>query len=176
MSAPAQAEGGLELATFAMGSFWSAELAFQRVPGVASTCTGYAQGPVPKPTFEDVATGKTGHAQAVRVVFDPAVVTYGELLAIFWDHIGYNATTRDVCGDDSGSCYRSGIYYHTEEQQQQAERSALQTQLDLKKLVVTEVHAAMDDFWLAEDRHQRYLERLGQSAEKGCTSTIRRYG
>lgn len=179
--APAEPPEGLKLATFAAGPFWCLELVFQRVPGVVHTCAGYTQGHVQCPSFEDVKSGRTGHAQAVRVVYDPAEVTFEALLEAFWEHLGFNATTRDEFGDDRGPMFRSGIYYHDAEQQHAADAAALGLQMRLKRPVVTEVQEASASFWLAEDRHQRYLERGGgtgrpQSAAKGCTDEIRPYG
>eukprot|EP00931_Biecheleriopsis_adriatica_P056755 TRINITY_DN33656_c0_g1_i2.p2 TRINITY_DN33656_c0_g1~~TRINITY_DN33656_c0_g1_i2.p2 ORF type:complete len:119 (-),score=26.73 TRINITY_DN33656_c0_g1_i2:132-488(-) len=117
---------------------------------------------------------------AVHIVFDPSAVSYAGLLETFWKHLGFNATTLNVVGEDSGNMFRSGIYFHTEEQQRLAEASALRLQMELKRPVVTEVRAAAD-FWLAEAQHQQYLERCGpkgqpQSAVKGCTDEIRPYG
>lgn len=175
--APAEAPAGLEMATFAAGSFWSVELAFQRVVGVESTYTGFAQGRAPRPTYKDVGTGKTGHVMAVRVIFDPAKVTYEALCNIFWGHLGFNATTLNLMGEDSGNMFRSGIFYHSEDQKYQADKSALVKQMECKgREVITEVQAASPFFWLAEDEHQQYLSKRGQSAEKGCTTEIKAYG
>lgn len=178
--APSEPPEGMELATFAAGCFWGVELAFQRVPGVAGTAVGYAQGQMEKPTYEAVCSARTGHTEAVRVVFDPKVVTFEKLLDTFWERVGRNATTLNKVGNDEGPQYRSGIYYHSEEQQRVAEKSALELQMKLGEPVVTEVQAS-EPFWLAEDYHQQYLAGGGrgnrpQSAEKGCTDTIRCYG
>lgn len=178
--APAEPPPGMELATFAAGCFWGVELAFQRVPGVVKTNVGYAQGELQAPTYDDICTGKTGHTEAVRVVFDPKEVTFEELLSILWERVGKNATTLNQAGNDRGTQYRSGIYSHSEEQQRLAEKSALELQMKLGEAVVTEVKAA-EPFWLAEEYHQQYLEKGGrggnaQSAAKGCTDTIRCYG
>eukprot|EP00933_Yihiella_yeosuensis_P023334 TRINITY_DN18162_c1_g2_i1.p1 TRINITY_DN18162_c1_g2~~TRINITY_DN18162_c1_g2_i1.p1 ORF type:complete len:480 (+),score=84.78 TRINITY_DN18162_c1_g2_i1:59-1441(+) len=178
--ADSQAPPGMELATFAAGCFWGVELAFQRLPGVVSTCVGYTQGSVQSPEYKEVCEGKTGHTEAVHVVFDPKIVTFEKLLETFWERVGKNATTLNEAGGDKGPQYRSGIYCHTEEQQRLAERSALELQMKLKDAVVTEVKEA-SLFWIAEDYHQKYLERGGntgrpQSAEKGCSEPIRCYG
>lgn len=178
--APETAPEGLELATFAAGCFWGVELAFQRVPGVVSTSVGYAQGEKEQPTYEEVCQATTGHTEAVRVVFDPSEVSFGTLLDTFWERVGKNATTLNVAGNDEGPQYRSGIYFHSEEQQQIAEKSRAELQTKLGEDVVTEVEEAKP-FWNAEDSHQQYLEKGGvagspQSAEKGCTDTIRCYG
>lgn len=103
-------------------------------------------------------------------------MSFEKLLETFWEHLGFNATTRDTVGDDSGPMYRSGIYCHSQEQIRAAEVSALQLQMQLKRPVVTEVQYVSPSFWLAEERHQGYLEKKGQSAEKGCTDEIRPYG
>jgi len=178
--APSESPPGMGLATFAAGCFWGVELAFQRVPGVLSTAVGYAQGEAQAPTYEGVCSGKTGHTEAVRVVFDPNVVSFEQLLDTFWERVGRNATTLNKTGNDEGTQYRSGIYYHNEEQQRLAEKSALSLQMSLGQPVVTEVQTA-SPFWMAEEYHQQYLEKggrldNGQSAAKGCTDPIRCYG
>lgn len=174
--APARAPPDCEQITFAAGNFWSAELLFQRVEGVIGTCVGYTQGHVPKPTFQEVGGGKTGHAMAVRVIYDQKIVQFETLLSHFWEHLGYNATTFGVFGDDSGEMFRSGIYFDTEAQKCQAEKSVLEKQIQLRRPVVTEVQAASPDFWLAEDKHQGYLAAKGQSNAKCCTDEIMPYG
>lgn len=178
--APDQAPEGMQLATFAAGCFWGVELAFQRQPGVIRTCVGYAQGELEKPSYEDVCAATTGHTEAIRVVYDPSVVSFEELLSTFWERVGQNATTLNQAGNDRGPQYRSGIYYHTEEQRLSAQRSVEELRAKLDMPIVTEVEAAAP-FWLAEDHHQQYLEKGGrggnpQSAEKGCTDTIGCYG
>lgn len=178
--APAVAEPGTQLATFAAGCFWGVELAFQRVPGVTKTMVGYAQGQLEKPSYEEICTGQTGHTEAVRVIYKPDQVTYKELLDTFWERVGRNATTLNLAGNDRGPQYRSGIYFHNEEQRKIAEDSIKALQERLGEPVVTEVEAAAP-FWLAEDYHQEYLEMGGrsgnpQSAEKGSKETIRCYG
>lgn len=178
--APATAPTGKALGTFAAGCFWGVELAFQRVPGVESTSVGYAQGQLEKPTYEDICSGTSGHTEAVRVVYDPNEVTFEQLLTTFWERVGKNATTLNLAGNDSGPQYRSGIYFHSEEQKAIAEKSVAELQERLGEKVVTEVEAAAP-FWFAEDYHQQYLSKGGrfgrpQSAEKGCTDTIACYG
>eukprot|EP00927_Polykrikos_kofoidii_P076602 TRINITY_DN73667_c0_g1_i1.p1 TRINITY_DN73667_c0_g1~~TRINITY_DN73667_c0_g1_i1.p1 ORF type:complete len:466 (+),score=77.56 TRINITY_DN73667_c0_g1_i1:152-1399(+) len=178
--APAVAPKGLEFATFAAGCFWGVELAFQRVPGVVATSVGYTQGQTERPTYEEVCSARTGHTEAVHVTFDPQKVTFDELLHIFWERVGANATTPNRAGNDEGPQYRSGIYFHGEEQRLSADASVKALQQKLGRTVVTEVEAA-GPFWFAEDEHQQYLEKggrsgNGQSAAKGCTDKIRCYG
>ena len=147
-----------EIATFAAGCFWQVEETFGRVPGVISTTVGYAGGHIEEPTYELVCSGKTGHTEAVRVEFDPSVVTYGELLNVFWD--SHDPTTRDRQGPDIGAQYRSAIFYHTPGQQAAAERS--RAEIDKSKRfsapVSTEI-APATSFYPAEDHHQKYLEK-----------------
>lgn len=177
--APAKPPAGLEHATFAAGCFWGVELAFQRVPGVVSTNVGYAQGQKQEPTYEEVCGAETGHTEAVRIVFNPGEVTFEQLLQIFWERVGGNATTLHQAGNDHGPQYRSGIYYHNEAQQKTAAESVAALQAKLGQKVVVEVEEAAP-FWFAEDYHQQYLEKGGggkpQSAEKGSSDTIRCYG
>jgi len=179
-TAPTEAPNGLALATFAAGCFWGVELAFQRLPGVISTSVGYAQGHMDRPTYEDVCTASTGHTEAVLITYDPQVISYEELLETLWERVGGNATTLNVAGGDRGPQYRSGIYFHSEQQRQLAKASIKSKAKELGEPVVTEVEAA-STFWFAEDDHQQYLEKGGrngqpQSALKGCTDTIRCYG
>lgn len=162
-----------EVATFAAGCFWGVELAFQRVPGVLDTKVGYTQGRGAQPTYKQVCSGKSGHAEAVRVVFDARQVTYSELLALFWRV--HDPTTLNRQKNDIGTQYRSGIYFHSETQREQANASRAEQQQLLRKPIVTEILAAKR-FWLAESYHQRYLEKGGQCADKGCDDAIRCYG
>lgn len=178
--APLEAPDGFAIATFAAGCFWGVELAFQRVTGVVSTSVGYAQGQQEAPTYDQVCSATTGHTEAVRVVYNPHEVSFESLLDTFWERVGANATTQNLAGNDSGPQYRSGIYFHNEEQRQLAAASVAALTQRLGEPVVTEVESA-EPFWLAEDSHQQYLERGGrggnpQSAEKGCGDTIRCYG
>lgn len=178
--APSEPPPGMELATFAAGCFWGVELAFQRIAGVISTSVGYAQGEKEAPTYEEVCQATTGHTEAVRVVFDPSVVSYDELLATLWERVGKNAITLNRAGNDEGPQYRSGIYFHNPAQEAAALASRLSLQSAIGQTVVTEVEAAAP-FWLAEDYHQQYLANGGrngqaQSAAKGCKDEIRCYG
>jgi peptide-methionine (S)-S-oxide reductase len=151
----------LQQATFAAGCFWHVEAMFRRVPGVVDTRVGYTGGSRANPTYRQVCTGTTGHAEAVRVIFDPARVGYEELLRVFWE--GHDPTTRNRQGPDVGSQYRSAIFYHTDEQRLRAERSRdlLQTSgRYVGRPIVTEIIPA-GTFWEAEEYHQRYFEKHG---------------
>jgi len=149
---------GTELAMFGLGCFWGAEKAFWQLSGVYSTAVGYAGGSTPNPTYQEVCTGRTGHNEVVRVVFDPAAVSYEELLKVFWET--HNPTQGMRQGNDVGSQYRSGIYTHSPEQLARAEASlsAYQAKLTASGFgpITTEVVAA-GEFYYAEDYHQQYL-------------------
>lgn len=180
LMAAAEPPPGMELATFAAGCFWGVELAFQRIPGVISTSVGYAQGEKEKPSYEEVCSKTTGHTEAIRVVFDPKELKFEQLLEKLWERVGGDAVNLNKAGNDEGPQYRSGIYYHSEEQRVLAAESKAALQEELGETVVTEVEEAKP-FWMAEDYHQQYLSTGGrngnpQSAEKGCTDTIRCYG
>lgn len=148
----------MEKATFAAGCFWGVQLDLDKVEGVRSTVVGYCGGDLENPGYEQVCTGATGHAEAVEIIFDPGVVTFEELLDIFWRF--HNPTTPDRQGPDYGSQYRSAIFYHSDQQKQAAEKSrALCDASDLwADPVVTEITPA-GQFWPAEDYHQKYLEK-----------------
>ncbi|RKP23664.1 peptide methionine sulfoxide reductase [Syncephalis pseudoplumigaleata] len=162
-----------EKATFAAGCFWSVELAFQRLNGVTSTRVGYTGGTRPNPTYREVCAGDTGHAEAVELEYDPAVIGYNELLAAFWAK--HDPTTPNQQGNDVGTQYRSAIFYHSDAQRDAALASREQEQAKYKEAIVTEIVPATQ-FWPAEDYHQRYLEKGGQCAAKGCCDAIRCYG
>lgn len=147
-----------ELATFAAGCFWGVEAEFRKLPGVINATVGYSGGHFPHPSYEDVCTGKTGHAESTQVQFDPAVVIYDRLLAAFWEM--HDPTTLNRQGPDVGSQYRSVIFYHSEEQKKQALASKEAEQKKHKKPIVTEIIPA-GDFWKAEEYHQRYFEKHG---------------
>lgn len=151
------------LATFGAGCFWGVEAAFREVEGVVATAVGYSGGGAPSPTYEQVCSGRTGHAEAVQVTYDPAVVSYEELLKVFWGK--HNPTTRNRQGFDIGTQYRSVIFFHTPEQRATAEASkeALQATLHWPKKVVTEIVPATA-FYRAEEYHQCYLEKNGRAA------------
>jgi peptide-methionine (S)-S-oxide reductase len=149
---------GFEAAIFAGGCFWCMEPPFDALPGVVSTTSGYTGGRTKNPTYHDVSAGITGHAEAMRVVYDPKKVTYAKLLDVFWHNIDPTVKDRQFC--DSGTQYRTGIFYLSPEQKRLAEES--RTQLEktkpFKGPVVTEIVAAMD-FWAAEDYHQDYYKK-----------------
>jgi peptide-methionine (S)-S-oxide reductase len=169
----AEAQSNLQKATFAAGCFWSVELVFQREPGVVDTSVGYTGGSVKNPTYEAVCSGRTGHAEAVQVTFDPSQVSYGRLLSVFFDK--HDPTQLNRQGNDSGSQYRSAIFYHSEEQRTQAQEKKAEVQKSYKAPVVTEI-AAFKEYFPAEEYHQRYLEKGGQCAIKGDKTKIQCYG
>lgn len=149
-----------DIATFAAGCFWGVEAAFRAVPGVTRTRVGYAGGTVDDPSYKLVCRGRTGHAEAVEVEYDPTAVSYEDLLATFWSN--HNPTTRNRQGFDFGSQYRSAIFAHDDAQRQAALASRDAHQATLRRTIVTEVEPA-GRFWVAEDYHQRYLEKRGQA-------------
>jgi peptide-methionine (S)-S-oxide reductase len=147
-----------EVAEFALGCFWGAEKMFWQIPGVVSTAVGYEGGFTPNPTYEEVCTGRTGHAETVRVVFDPSRVSYRELLKAFWE--AHDPTQGMRQGNDIGSQYRSAIFYRTPEQRSQAEESRAAYAKRLAEAgygeISTEITPA-SEFYFAEDYHQQYL-------------------
>lgn len=147
-------------ATFAAGCFWGVEQAFRDVKGVADTAVGYTGGTTKNPTYEQVCAKTTGHAEAVRVEFDPAVISYEQLLEVFWKI--HDPTQKNRQGPDIGSQYRSAIFYHTPEQAQaaRASKSRLEASGRLGRPVATEITPAAE-FYRAEEYHQRYLEKRG---------------
>jgi len=157
----------LEKATFGGGCFWCVEAVFERVDGVASAVSGYAGGTTVKPTYEQVCTGNTGHAEVVEITFDPKKVTYEELLKIFWS--AHDPTTLNRQGADVGTQYRSVIYTHSEEQRLVAERSKRETQKDFEDPIVTEITPA-GPFYKAEQYHQDYFDNNPNAAY--CTFVI----
>ncbi len=156
-------------AIFAAGCFWGVEAAFRRVRGVTGTCVGYTGGTLADPTYRDVCTGRTGHAEAVRVDYDPSVVSYGALLDVFWS--AHDPTQLNRQGPDVGDQYRSEIFFHDPEQEAQALKSkqALVSSGRFRQPIVTAI-AAAPTFWMAEDDHQQYLEKRGIAAGKRSTS------
>jgi len=150
----------MEKASFAAGCFWGVEAAFREVKGVVSTAVGYMGGTTKDPTYQDVCTGRTGHAEAVQVEFDPLQVPYQELLRVFWEN--HDPTTLNRQGPDVGTQYRSAIFFHTPEQEAAAtaSRDALARSGRYKRPIVTEIIPA-PEFWRAEDYHQQYLEKRG---------------
>ena len=150
-----------ETATFAAGCFWGVEYAFRKIPGVLKTTVGYTGGHVKDPTYEQVCSHTTGHAEAVQVDFDPSKVTYEKLLETFWNM--HDPTTLNRQGPDIGDQYRSAVFYNSPEQEKEA--AALKSELEksgkFKRPVVTEIVAAKE-FYRAEDYHQQYFEKTGQ--------------
>ena len=151
---------GSSVAEFALGCFWGAEKAFWQIPGVISTAVGYEGGFTPNPTYEEVCSGRTGHAETVRVVFDPAKVSYPDLLKVFWE--SHDPTQGMRQGNDHGTQYRSAIFYHSPEQRAQAEESRDAYAKRLAEAgygeITTEI-APAPEFYFAEDYHQQYLRK-----------------
>lgn len=150
----------MEKATFAAGCFWGVEDAFMNVTGVSATRVGYSGGHTVAPTYHDVCSGDTGHAETLEISFDPALITFERLLAIFWEC--HDPTQLNRQGPDFGTQYRSAIFYHTEAQRQAAEasRDHLDQSGSLRRRVVTEITAATT-FWVAEEYHQKYHLKHG---------------
>lgn len=150
----------LARATFAMGCFWGVEVTFRNTPGVRDAIVGYTGGTTENPDYRAVCTGRTNHAEAVLVTYDPAVVSYEQLLDVFWAN--HNPTTRNRQGPDVGTQYRSAIFYHDDQQKALAEASmaALEAAGRFPNPIVTEIVPAAR-FYEAEDYHQRYLEKRG---------------
>ena len=151
-----------EKATFGAGCFWGVEEAFRNVKGVLSTSVGYAGGTRENPTYPDVCTDKTGHAEVVQVEFDPSQVSYDQLLDVFWSN--HNPTTLNRQGPDVGTQYRSVIFYHSPEQQAAANASKekLEKSGRFNRAIVTQIEPA-PTFWRGEEYHQHYLQKRGQS-------------
>ncbi|HUY01438.1 MAG TPA: peptide-methionine (S)-S-oxide reductase MsrA [Candidatus Deferrimicrobium sp.] len=150
----------MELATFAAGCFWGVEAAFRKIKGVINTTVGYTGGHYENPSYKDVCTGWTGHAEAVRIEYNPAQVTYDRLLEAFW--VMHDPTTPNRQGPDVGAQYRSAIFYHTVEQKEKAiaSKKRLEAENKFKNPIVTEITAA-GKFYPAEDYHQQYFEKMG---------------
>ena len=152
-------ESGLEIATFAAGCFWGVEDAFMKTKGVKSTKVGYTGGNLTNPTYEDVCTDKTGHAEAIQIMYNPKEISYKELLELFWSI--HNPTTKNRQGPDIGTQYRSSIFYHSSEQEKIANQ--VRQELDDSKFqnkMVTEIVAA-STFYPAEEYHQKYYQKIG---------------
>lgn len=151
---------GLEMALFGLGCFWGAERKFWQQPGVYTTAVGYAAGHTPNPTYHEVCTGMTGHNEVVQVVFDPAVISYEQLLKVFWE--SHNPTQGMRQGNDVGTQYRSGIYVYSDAQRQAAEASRDAYQAALTQAgygqITTEILDA-PEFYFAEAYHQQYLAK-----------------
>ena len=158
-----------DTATFASGCFWCVEAVFQELKGVVSVTSGYTGGKIKNPTYREVCSGLTGHAEACMIVYDPSVISYSELLEVFW--ASHDPTTLNRQGADKGTQYRSAIFYHNEEQKQLAE--AYKAKLNSEKVfdnpVVTEINPAAP-FYIAEDYHQNYFNQNGDAPY--CTYVI----
>jgi peptide-methionine (S)-S-oxide reductase len=152
-----------ETATFAAGCFWGIEAAFRNIPGVVDAAVGYSGGHTKNPTYKDVCTDETGHAEVVQVTFDPAKLSYEQLLDAFWKM--HDPTQVNRQGPDFGSQYRSAIFFHSPEQKAAAEKSkaALQGSGKFRKPIATEISPA-GAFYRAEEYHQRYLEKRGAAS------------
>ena len=160
----------IETATLAGGCFWCLEAVFDQLSGVESVESGYMGGKTENPTYEDICTGRTDHAEVVRLSFDPAVVSFRDLLSVFFTI--HDPTTLNYQGNDFGTQYRSAIFFHSPEQEQAARETI--AKLSAEKLwtkpIVTEVTAA-STFWQAEDEHQEYFERVG-ARNPYCTMVV----
>jgi len=152
----------VEKATFGAGCFWGVEEAFRRTEGVTGTAVGYMGGTFENPTYEDVCTDRTGHAEVVQVEYDPSRISYDRLLDVFWG--SHDPTTRDRQGPDFGSQYRSAIFYHDDEQRATAtaSRERLESSGRFRRPIVTEITPA-SPFYRAEEYHQQYLRKRGRS-------------
>jgi peptide-methionine (S)-S-oxide reductase len=158
---------GVKTATFGAGCFWGVEAAFRTIEGVTATAVGYMGGSLKNPTYEQVCTGETGHAEVVQGTYDPARVTYDELLSLFWSV--HNPTQLNRQGPDVGSNYRSVIFYHDEEQARLARQSREALQVSGRfgfGKIVTAIQPAAE-FWRAEEYHQQYFEKHGGHAACG---------
>ncbi len=144
-----------EYAVLAGGCFWCVEAVYERIDGVKSVASGYTGGSVAHPTYEQVCTGTTGHAEAVKITFDPDVISYAKIVEIFWK--SHDPTTLNRQGGDSGTQYRSAIYYSDDAQKKTAEKSRETAQLTFHNKIVTEI-APLGEFYTAEEYHQDYFK------------------
>lgn len=153
----------MEKATFAAGCFWGVEETFRALPGVLDTAVGYTGGTTENPSYREVCTGRTGHAEAVQLEYDPARISYDRLLDAFWS--SHDPTTKDRQGPDIGTQYRSAIFFHTPEQEAAARKSIarLESEGRFRRPIVTVIEPA-SAFWRAEEYHQRYLEKQGAAS------------
>ena len=152
-----------EIATFGAGCFWGIEAAFRRVPGVLDAAVGYSGGRTENPSYQDVCTDTTGHAEVVQVTFDPEKLSYDQLLNVFWTI--HDPTQVNRQGPDHGAQYRTAIFFHSPEQEAAAKKSkqAIEASGKLRRPVATEITPA-GSFWRAEEYHQRYLEKRGAAS------------
>jgi peptide-methionine (S)-S-oxide reductase len=150
----------MAIATFGAGCFWGVEAEFRRVKGVKATAVGYSGGNLKDPTYRDVCTDTTGHAEVVQVEYDPDAVSYDDLLNVFWEN--HDPTTLNRQGPDVGTQYRSVIFFHTPEQEAaaRASKERLEQSGRFRRPIVTQIEPAAE-FWRAEDYHQQYLEKRG---------------
>ena len=151
----------MEKATFAAGCFWGVEQIFMETKGVVNTRVGYSGGHLSDPTYKDVCSGETGHAEAVEIVFDTSIISYEKLLDVFWAN--HNSTTLNRQGPDIGHQYRSVIFYHDKEQKEKAEISRRKEERRIGKKIVSEIVPA-GRFYEAEAYHQKYLQKRGLAA------------
>lgn len=161
---------GMDTITFGAGCFWCTEAVFQQVKGVQQVTSGYSNGQVKNPTYEEVCTGKTGHAEVIQVVYDPDTVSFPELLEIFW--LTHDPTTLNQQGADKGTQYRSGIFYHTEEQREIAEmyKAKLDSSGAFSGKIVTEI-TPVSNYSAAEPYHQNYYNQ--NSSQGYCSYVIK---
>jgi peptide-methionine (S)-S-oxide reductase len=150
----------MEKATFGAGCFWGVEAAFRQIKGVKSTAVGYEGGKTSNPSYKDVCTDRTGHAEVVQVEYDPSEVSYADLLTVFWEN--HDPTQVNRQGPDVGTQYRTVVFYHNDEQKRVAEESKekLEASGKFRKPIATAIEPATT-FWMAEDYHQQYLEKRG---------------
>jgi peptide-methionine (S)-S-oxide reductase len=151
----------LEKATFAAGCFWGVEVEFRNTPGVKDAQVGYVGGQTENPSYKEVCSGRTGHAEAVEITFDPSEVSYGELVDSFWRL--HDPTQVNRQGWDVGTQYRSAIFFHSAEQEREARASKERAQERFPKPIATEIVPA-DTFWRAEEYHQQYLVKNGRAS------------
>jgi peptide-methionine (S)-S-oxide reductase len=159
---------GDEVITLGAGCFWCTEAIFQQVPGVVSVTSGYSGGKTPNPTYDEVRTGDTGHAEVSRIVYDPEKTSLEKILAVFWE--AHDPTSLNRQGADSGTQYRSAIFYYTDEQRQIAEKSKAEAAKEFSKPLVTEITKA-GEFYPAEDYHQNYYQ-LNKNINPYCSLVI----
>ena len=152
----------MEKATFGAGCFWGVEETFRNIPGVTGTSVGYMGGNLGNPTYKDVCTDRTGHAEVVQVEYDPAEVSYTDLLKVFWEN--HDPTTLNRQGPDYGTQYRSVIFFHSPEQETAARKSKAEMDAlgHFRRPIVTAIEPAAE-YWIAEDYHQQYLAKRGIS-------------
>lgn len=166
-----QALPSVETATFANGCFWCTEAIFEELEGVIRATSGYTGGEVVNPTYKEVCGGQTGHAECLQITYDPAKISFDELLAVFWET--HDPTTLNRQGADAGTQYRSGVFYHNQEQKEKSEKykAALDKSGAFDKPIVTEI-TAFTKFYPAEDYHQQYFEN-NENANPYCKIVIR---